>query len=159
MIESNINIIKEIVAYNTSLGIAEQLQVTEEFFLDYNGINPLLKSSISLGVYGQLEVAMKGIALDTFDVLYSPKTEKLSLASSSYYGFSKEGLETILKTLMFENTKKDIIIPNLASAYDNLKISLARTMLGLLIILLSYEAYREAGVLSQYMYMCIKVGA
>ena len=60
---------------------------------------------------------------------------------------------------MFENTKKDIIIPNLASAYDNLKISLARTMLGLLIILLSYEAYREAGVLSQYMYMCIKVGA
>ena len=81
MIESNINIIKEIVAYNPSLSIAEQLQVTEEFFLDYNGINPLLKSSISLGVYGQLEVAMKGIALDTFDVLYSPKTEKLSLAS------------------------------------------------------------------------------
>ena len=159
MVVSNLNIIKELVAYNSSLSIAEQLQVTQSFFDDYEGINPLLAEAVSLGVYEQLQVAVKGIALDAFELLYyGSSPEKINLMNVSYYGFAKEGFETMLKELMFEKSTKNVYLPELSLAYDRVNISLAKTILGLIIVLLAFDAHKEAGVLSQYLYMCSKVG-
>lgn len=160
---NELNIIKNICNITEYAASQEQLSTTDEFFYQqYAGSNPLVEAAKDLNAWDQLLIATKGIAFETYKAVRSSESD-LNLAMYNYLGYSKNRLLEILTNLIMNQSisKEDRFDTEaiLGSIIDKLDVSLMKTFLLCMLVLLHYESDEAVGVLAYYLYTATKLSA
>lgn len=157
MITTHITLLSQLVNLAPSLTVREQIQRTNDLISkEYDGINPFSPESVSLGVYDQMQIAIRAITHEAYKCVRYNTTE-IDLLSTSFLGYSKDELLSILEILIVEGTDKEAYIPSFTTIADKLSIGPLRTMLMLLVLFLVFGAEEEAGALAFYLHITCNI--